>query len=161
MTTIDTDIIRAALEAVYPAPKEEYEHTFYCQEVQKSLIGLTKTYKSLFLEGVNEIEAGGLLSAAFILRKEERTTREVNVPLLRKNLPDLFQEIVHISTGNAAKLLSNRFIYAEVKKLIGGRITHYDEVNLDDLEARLPEPEFSEYVKITLAAKGYTVYEVN
>jgi len=161
MTTINTDTIRVALEAVFPVPKEEYAHVFYCQQMNSSLKDLAKVYTSQFSEGVSEIEAGGLLSDAFVLRKEIRMNREVDVPLLRKNLPELFQEIVHIKIGDATKLLSNRFIYEAVKKLIGDRITKYDEVNLADLEARLPEPELSEYVKITPAPKGYVVYEVN
>ncbi len=87
--------------------------------------------------------------------------KEVNVPLLRKDLPDLFEEVVHITTSDAAKLLSNRFIYAEAKKLIGDRIKNYDAVNVDDLVARLPDPELSTYLKMTKSPKGYVVYEVS
>jgi len=161
MTTHNINTIRAALEAAFSVPKEEFEHAFYCQQMSSSLTDLSKYYKYRFGEVVDEIRSGGLFSDNFALVMEETSKKEVNVPLLRKDLPDLFEEIVHISTGNAAKLLSNRFIYAETKKLIGDRITNYDAVNVDDLEARLPEPEFSVYMKLTKSPKGYVVYEVN
>lgn len=161
MPTGNTDEIRAALETAFPVPMDEYEDAFYCQQMIRSLADLAKVYKRRFNETIDEINAGGLLSDAFILKLEENAKKEVNVPLLRNDLPDLFEEVVHISTSDAAKLLSNRFIYNEVKKLIGDRITKYDAVNVDDLEARLPEPEFSVYMKLTKSPKGYVVYEVN
>ncbi|WP_319378920.1 hypothetical protein [uncultured Methanocorpusculum sp.] len=126
-----------------------------------SLTDLAKAYKRRFNETVDEIKAGGLLSEDFVLVLEENVKKEVNVPLLRKDLPDLFEEVVHITTSDAAKLLSNRFIYAEAKKLIGDRIKNYDAVNVDDLVARLPDPELSTYLKMTKSPKGYVVYEVS
>jgi len=161
MTTHDSAEVLSILEAAFPVPGEEYEHAFYCQQMIRSLNDLAKVYKQAFSETVDEINAGGLLSDAFILRLEENVKKEVNVPLLRKDLPDLFEEVVHITTSDAAKLLSNRFIYAEAKKLIGDRIKNYDAVNVDDLAARLPDPELSTYLKMKKSPKGYVVYEVS
>ena len=155
MTICDAAEIRAVLETAFPVPMEEYEDAFYCQEMTRSLNDLAKVYKRRFVETVDEIKAGGLLSDAFVLEMEESRKKEV-----RNGLPDLFQEVVHITTTDAAKLLSNRFIYEAVKKQIGDRITNYDAVNVDDLEARLPEPELSAYMKITKSPKGYVVKRV-
>ena len=106
------------------------------------------------------MRAGGILSEGFVLELAESRKKEVNIQALRNGLPDLFQEVVHVTPSDAAKLLSNRFIYEAVKKLIGDRITDYDAVNVDDLEARLPEPELSEYVTMRTTPKGYVVKRV-
>ncbi|HJJ29858.1 MAG TPA: hypothetical protein O0X47_05925 [Methanocorpusculum sp.] len=160
MTICDSAGIRAALEAAFPAPMDEYEDAFYCQEMNRSLTDLAKEYKRRFNETVDEIRAGGILSEGFVLELEESRKKEVNIQALRNGLPDLFQEVVHVTPSDAAKLLSNRFIYEAVKKLIGDRITDYDAVNVDDLEARLPEPELSEYVTMRTTPKGYVVKRV-
>jgi len=161
MTIIDTNDVRAGLESVIPIPTEEYEHAFYCQEMMRVLDELVKYYRCRFSEVVEEIRASGLVSDEYVLKYEERKNAVVNVPLLREELPDLFAELVHISTADAAKLLSNRFLYDETKKRIGDRIQKYEAVNAKDLEARLPEPEFSEYMTVKSIPKGYVVYEVN
>ncbi|MEA5037426.1 hypothetical protein SDC9_20306 [bioreactor metagenome] len=160
MTICDGGDLRSVLETAFPVPMEEYEDAFYCQEMTRSLNDLAKVYKRRFVETVDEIKAGGLLSDAFVLEMEESRKKEVDIKALRNGLPDLFQEVVHITTTDAAKLLSNRFIYEAVKNLIGDRITNYDAVNVDDLEARLPEPELSAYMKITKSPKGYVVKRV-
>ncbi len=160
MTIIDTDDVRAGLESIVPVPAGEYEHAFYCQEMRRVLDELVKYYRCRFSEAVEEIEASGLVSDAYVLRSEEKRNTVVNVPLLREGLPDLFAELVHISTTDAAKLLSNRFLYDETRKRIGDRIQKYEVVNAKDLEARLPEPELSEYMTVRSVPKGYVVYEV-
>ena len=160
MTIFNADEIRAALETAFPVPMDEYEDAFYCQQMAGSLNDLAKVYKRRFNETVDEIKAGGLLSEDFVLVQEESRKKEVDIKALRNGLPDLFQEVVHVTTSDAAKLLSNRFIYEAVKKKIGDRITDYDAVNVDDLEARLPEPELSAYMKITKIPKGYVVKRV-
>ncbi|ABN06869.1 hypothetical protein Mlab_0697 [Methanocorpusculum labreanum Z] len=161
MTIFNADEIRAALETAFPVPMDEYEDAFYCQLMAGSLNDLAKVYKRRFNETVDEIKAGGLLSEDFVLVQEESRRKEVDIKALRNGLPDLFQEVVHVTTSDAAKLLSNRFIYEAVKKKIGDRITDYDAVNVDDLEARLPEPELSEYMKIITIPKGYVVKRVS
>jgi len=161
MTIFNADEIRAALETAFPVPMDEYEDAFYCQQMAGSLNDLAKVYKRRFNETVDEIKAGGLLSEDFVLVQEESRKKEVDIKALRNGLPDLFQEVVHVTTSDAAKLLSNRFIYEAVKKKIGDRITDYDAVNVDDLEARLPEPELSAYMKIITIPKGYVVKRVS
>jgi len=160
MTICDAAGIREMLETAFPVPMDEYEDAFYCQQMAGSLNNLVKEYKRRFNETVDEIKAGGILSEEFVLVMEESAKKEVDIPALRKGLPDLFQEVVHVTTTDAAKLLSNRFIYEAVKKLIGDRITNYEAVNVDDLGARLPEPELSEYMTMRTTPKGYVVKRV-
>ncbi|MPL99506.1 hypothetical protein SDC9_45724 [bioreactor metagenome] len=160
MTICDAAEIQEMLETAFPAPMDEYEDAFYCQQMNGSLNDLAKVYKRRFNENIDEINAGGLLSEEFVLVMEESAKKEVDIRALRNGLPDLFEEIVHIPAPDAVKLLSNRFIYEAVKRQIGDRITTYEAVNVDDLEARLPVPERPEYIKMKTTPKGYVVKRV-
>lgn len=159
MTICDAAGIRGVLEAAFPHPTEEYADAYFCQEMTAALESAAKEYKVRFLETVDEIRAGGLLSEEFVLRREEKTNKTVNVPLLREELPELFAELAFVSAANASKLLSKKFIYDATKKLIKDRITKYEEVNVKDLEARLPEPEYSRYVSDKLISEKYVIDE--
>ena len=159
MTICDSAGIRDVLEAAFPHPAEEYADAYFCQEMTAALESAAKEYKVRFLETVDEIRAGGLESAEFVLRLEEKKNKTVNVPLLREELPELFAELAFVSAANASKLLSKKFIYDATKKLIKDRITKYEEVNVKDLEARLPEPEYSRYVSDKLISEKYVIDE--
>lgn len=157
MTICDSAGIRDVLEAAFPHPAEEYADAYFCQEMTAALEAAAKEYKVRFLETVDEIRAGGLESAEFVLRREEKRNKSVNVPLLREELPELFAELAFVSAANASKLLSKKFIYDATKKLIKDRITKYEEVNVKDLEARLPEPEYSRYVTDKPISERYVI----
>lgn len=159
MNTFDAAKIRGVLEAGIPVPAEEYASAFYYQSMIPALEDLVGVYKTLFMESVEEIQASGMLSDEFVLRLEEKKNKSVNVPLLREELPDLFAEVAFVPTSDASKLLSKKFIYAEVKRLIKERITHYEEVTMKDLEARLPEPEFSRYVFEKSVSQRFVIEE--
>jgi len=154
---MESGCVLSILETAFPHPSEEYADAFFCQEMTAALESAAKEYKVRFLETVDEIRAGGLESAEFVLRLEEKKNKSVNVPLLREELPELFAELAFVSAANASKLLSKKFIYDATKKLIKDRITKYEEVNVKDLEARLPEPEYSRYVTDKLISERYVV----
>lgn len=154
---MESGCVLSILEAAFPHPAEEYADAYFCQEMTAALESAAKEYKVRFLETVDEIRAGGLESAEFVLRLEEKKNKSVNVPLLREELPELFAELAFVSAANASKLLSKKFIYDATKKLIKDRITKYEEVNVKDLEARLPEPEYSRYVTDKLISERYVV----
>lgn len=149
--------VLSILETAFPHPAEEYADAYFCQEMTAALEAAAKEYKVRFLETVDEIRAGGLESAEFVLRLEEKKNKSVNVPLLREELPELFAELAFVSAANASKLLSKKFIYDATKKLIKNRITKYEEVNVKDLEARLPEPEYSRYVTDKPISERYVI----
>ena len=149
--------VLSILETAFPHPAEEYADAYFCQEMTAALEAAAKEYKVRFLETVDEIRAGGLESAEFVLRREEKRNKSVNVPLLREELPELFAELAFVSAANASKLLSKKFIYDATKKLIKNRITKYEEVNVKDLEARLPEPEYSRYVTDKPISERYVI----
>lgn len=149
--------VLSILETAFPHPAEEYADAYFCQEMTAALEAAAKEYKVRFLETVDEIRAGGLESAEFVLRLEEKKNKSVNVPLLREELPELFAELAFVSAANASKLLSKKFIYDATKKLIKDRITKYEEVNVKDLEARLPEPEYSRYVTDKPISERYVI----
>ncbi|MPL72550.1 hypothetical protein SDC9_18335 [bioreactor metagenome] len=157
MTICDAAEIRAALEMAFPCPAEEYADAYFCQEMTKILAELAGFYAARFSETVDEIRAGGLESPEFVLRLEERRSKMVNVPLLRDEMPDLFSDLVFVSPADAGKLLSKKFLYDATKKLIKDRIVNYEQVNLKDLETRLPAPEFSRYVSERVVPKGYVI----
>ena len=154
---MESGCVLSILETAFPHPSEEYADAYFCQEMTAALESAAKEYKIRFLETVDEIRAGGLESAEFVLRREEKRNKSVNVPLLREELPELFAELAFVSAANASKLLSKKFIYDATKKLIKDRITKYEEVNVKDLEARLPEPEYSRYVSDKPISEKYVV----
>jgi hypothetical protein len=154
---MESGCVLSILEAAFPHPAEEYADAYFCQEMTAALESAAKEYKVRFLETVDEIRAGGLESAEFVLRREEKRNKSVNVPLLREELPELFAELAFVSAANASKLLSKKFIYDATKKLIKDRITKYEEVNVKDLEARLPEPEYSRYVTDKPISERYVI----
>ncbi|MDO9522120.1 MAG: hypothetical protein Q7J08_00165 [Methanocorpusculum sp.] len=154
---MESGCVLSILETAFPHPAEEYADAFFCQEMTAALEAAAKEYKTRFLETVDEIRAGGLESAEFVLRREEKKNKTVNVPLLREEMPDLFAEVVFVSPADAGKLLSKKFLYDATKKLIKDRIVNYEQVNLKDLETRLPAPEFSRYVSERVVPKGYVI----
>ena len=154
---MELEDVREVLETAFPCPTEEYADAFFCQEMRAVLAKLAEEYRVRFAETVDEIRAGGLLSTEFVLRLEERRSKMVNVPLLREEMPDLFAEVVFVSPADAGKLLSKKFLYDATRKRIGDRIVHYEQVNLKDLETRLPAPEFSRYVSERVVPKGYVI----
>jgi hypothetical protein len=149
--------VRTVLEEAFPNPAEEYADAFFCKQMTMVLEELKEAYRARFLETVEEIKAGGLVSDEFVLRLEKKKNKIVNVPLLREELPELFAEVAFVSAADASKLLSKKFIYDETKKLIHDRITDYETVIMKDLEARLPEPELSRYVSDKVVSETYVV----
>jgi len=154
---MESGCVLSILETAFPHPSEEYADAFFCQEMTAALESAAKEYKVRFLETVDEIRAGGLESAEFVLRREEKRNKSVNVPLLREELPELFAELAFVSAANASKLLSRKFIYDETRRLIKDRIMMYEEVNVKELEARLPEPEYSRYVTDKPISERYVI----
>ncbi len=161
MTTVDQTSVRAALETAFPVSADEYADAFYCQCMIRALTDLTVAYKIRFGETVDEIISSGQVSSKYFLRFEEKRNRVMNVPLLKERMPDLFCEVVHVPVSQAAKILSSKFIYDAVKGCIGERIESYEEVNVKDLEGRLPQPELAQFLAERVIPKGYVVYEVN
>ena len=160
MITVDQTSVRAALDTAFPIPADEYADAFYCQRMIRALTDLTAAYKIRFNETVDEIISSGQISSTYFLRFEEKRNRIVNVPLLKERMPDLFYEIVHVPAPQAARILSARFIYDAVKERIGDRIANYEEVNVKDLESRLPCPELSAFLTERVIPKGYVISEV-
>ena len=136
----------AAVFAAYPVPDETFARAKWMGEAADACQVLAKQYRKEEAALTLAIRTEGLTSAEYELKELTRPYSRVNVDLLKRERPDVFEEAVHVKQAFAEKTLGRRRLYDLVYDAIGEAVAEHEVVTVTDVRALLPDAEAALYI---------------
>ena len=136
----------AAVFAAYPVPEETFAKAKWMGEAADACQVLSKRYRKEEAALTLAIRTEGLTSAEYELKELTRPYSRVNVDLLKRERPDVFEEAVHVKQAFAEKTLGRRRLYDLVYDAIGEAVAEHEVVTVTDVRALLPDAEAALYI---------------
>ena len=136
----------AAVFAAYPVPEETFARAKWMGEAADACQVLAKRYRKEEAALTLAIRTEGLTSAEYELKELTRPYSRVNVDLLKRERPDVFEEAVHVKQAFAEKTLGRRRLYDLVYDAIGEAVAEHEVVTVTDVRALLPDAEAALYI---------------
>ena len=136
----------AAVFAAYPVPEETFARAKWMGEAADACQVLAKQYRKEEAALTLAIRTEGLTSAEYALKELTRPYSRVNVDLLKRERPDVFEEAVHVKQAFAEKTLGRRRLYDLVYDAIGEAVAEHEVVTVTDVKALLPDAEAALYI---------------
>ena len=136
----------AAVFAAYPVPEETFARAKWMGEAADACQVLAKQYRKEEAALTLAIRTTGLTSAEYALKELTRPYSRVNVDLLKRERPDVFEEAVHVKQAFAEKTLGRRRLYDLVYDAIGEAVAEHEVVTVTDVRALLPDAEAALYI---------------
>ena len=136
----------AAVFAAYPVPEETFARAKWMGEAADACQVLSKRYRKEEAALTLAIRTEGLMSAEYELKELTRPYSRVNVELLKRERPDVFEEAVHVKQAFAEKTLGRRRLYDLVYDAIGEAVAEHEVVTVTDVRALLPDAEAALYI---------------
>ena len=136
----------AAVFAAYPVPEETFAKAKWMGEAADACQVLAKQYRKEEAALTLAIRTEGLTSAEYELKELTRPYSRVNVDLLKRERPDVFEEAVHVKQAFAEKTLGRRRLYDLVYDVIGEAVAEHEVVTVTDVRALLPDAEAALYI---------------
>ena len=136
----------AAVFAAYPVPEETFAKAKWMGEAADACQVLAKRYRKEEAALTLAIRTEGLTSAEYALKELTRPYSRVNVDLLKRERPDVFEEAVHVKQAFAEKTLGRRRLYDLVYDAIGEAVAEHEVVTVTDVRALLPDAEAALYI---------------
>ena len=136
----------AAVFAAYPVPEETFAKAKWMGEAADACQVLAKQYRKEEAALTLAIRTEGLTSAEYALKELTRPYSRVNVELLKRERPDVFEEAVHVKQAFAEKTLGRRRLYDLVYDAIGEAVAEHEVVTVTDVRALLPDAEAALYI---------------
>ena len=136
----------AAVFAAYPVPEETFAKAKWMGEAADACQVLAKRYRKEEAALTLAIRTEGLTSAEYELKELTRPYSRVNVELLKRERPDVFEEAVHVKQAFAEKTLGRRRLYDLVYDAIGEAVAEHEVVTVTDVRALLPDAEAALYI---------------
>ena len=136
----------AAVFAAYPAPEETFARAKWMGGAADACQVLAKKYRKEEAALTLAIRTEGLTSAEYELKELTRPYSRVNVELLKRERPDVFEEAVHVKQAFAEKTLGRRRLYDLVYDAIGEAVAEHEVVTVTDVRALLPDAEAALYI---------------
>ena len=136
----------AAVFAAYPVPEETFARAKWMGEAADACQVLAKRYRKEEAALTLAIRTEGLTSAEYALKELTRPYSRVNVDLLKRERPDVFEEAVHVKQAFAEKTLGRRRLYDLVYDAIGEAVAEHEVVTVTDVRALLPDAEAALYI---------------
>ena len=136
----------AAVFAAYPVPEETFARAKWMGEAADACQVLAKQYRKEEAALTLAIRTEGLTSAEYALKELTRPYSRVNVDLLKRERPDVFEEAVHVKQAFAEKTLGRRRLYDLVYDAIGEAVAEHEVVTVTDVRALLPDAEAALYI---------------
>ena len=136
----------AAVFAAYPVPEETFARAKWMGEAADACQVLAKQYRKEEAALTLAIRTEGLTSAEYELKELTRPYSRVNVDLLKRERPDVFEEAVHVKQAFAEKTLGRRRLYDLVYDAIGEAVAEHEVVTVTDVRALLPDAEAALYI---------------
>ena len=139
------DVARAIF-AAYPLPEETFAKAKWMGEAADACGVLAKQYRREEANLTLAIRTENLTSDEYELKELTRPYSRVNIPLLKAERPDVFEEAVHVKQAFAEKTLGRRTLYDLVYDVIGEAVAEHEVVTVTDVKALLPDAEAALYV---------------
>ena len=138
------------LRRVRPCPADEYGEAYWNQEMQHLLTETAALLAGRHRDLLAVIRSEDLRSAEFRIETPFTQVRHADIPLLRQELPAVFDAVVHLKATDAERFLSRRRLYELSCETAGrDRVRPVEQINLGDLAKILPKEEFSRFVLVT------------
>lgn len=108
-----------AVCSAFPVPDGIFERAKWMGEAADTCQVLAKSYRREEAALTLKIRSEGLTSDEYRLLELTRPFSKVNVPLLKAERPDIFEEAVHVKQAFAEKTLGRRTLYDMVADVLG------------------------------------------
>lgn len=149
MTALSLDKLLHELSLIHPCPKDEFEACEWLSEMKFLCEEFSLHCSSEFNRLLEVIKDEDLSSDTFCIVTPEKAERRVDVSKLKAELFSVFDSIVHLKSSDAERFIGRRKLYELARDSIGEvRISPYERVNVQDLEAVLPKDEVCKFVKV-------------
>ena len=135
-----------AVCSAFPVPDGIFERAKWMGEAADACQALSKSYRREEAALTLKIRSEGLTSDEYRLLELTRPFSKVNVPLLKAERPDIFEEAVHVKQAFAEKTLGRRRLYDLVYDVIGDAVSGHEVVTVTDVRSLLPEAEAALYI---------------
>ena len=136
----------AAVFAAYPLPEEVFARAKWMGEAADACKSLERQYRKEEASLTLAIRTEGLTSDEYKLAELTRPYSTVNIPLLKAERPDVFEEAVHVKQAFAEKTLGRRRLYDLVYDVIGDAVSGHEVVTVTDVRSLLPDAEAALYI---------------
>lgn len=143
---MNADEFEAAVFAAYPVSDEVFERAMWMGEAADACGVLSKRYRRCESSLTQRIRTDGLTSDEYELKELTRPFSRVNIPLLKAERPDVFEEAVHVKQAFAEKVLGRRRLYDLVADVLGAEVSKHEVVTVTDIRSLLPDAEAALYV---------------
>lgn len=149
MSRVSVDQVVSDVVGLFPCPGDEFEGCEWCQVMVEAFERLVLFFAGEHHRLVGEIESRNLTSDQFVLVREERAERRVEVGALREGLPEVFSEVVHVRATDAERFIGRRRLYELSVECAGReRVLPFELVSVRDLERVLPGSEVERFVRV-------------
>ena len=135
-----------AVCSAFPVPDGIFERAKWMGEAADACQALSKSYRREEAALTLKIRTEGLTSDEYELAELTRPFSKVNVPLLKAERPDIFEEAVHVKQAFAEKTLGRRTLYDMVADVLGAEVSKHEVVTVTDIRSLLPEAEAALYI---------------
>ena len=135
-----------AVCSAFPVPDGIFERAKWMGEAADTCQVLAKSYRREEAALTLKIRSEGLTSDEYRLLELTRPFSKVNVPLLKAERPDIFEEAVHVKQAFAEKTLGRRTLYDMVADVLGAEVSKHEVVTVTDIRSLLPDAEAALYV---------------
>ena len=143
---MNAEEMAAAVFAAYPLPEETFARALWMGEAADACKSLERQYRKEEASLTLAIRTEGLTSDEYELAELTRPYSRVNVPLLKAERPDMFEEAVHVKQAFAEKTLGRRRLYDLVYDVIGEAVAEHEVVTVTDVRSLLPDAEAALYI---------------
>ena len=143
---MNKDEFEEAVCSAYPVPDEIFERAKWMGEAADACQALSKSYRREESSLTLKIRSEGLTSDEYRLFELTRPFSKVNIPLLKAERPDIFEEAVHVKQAFAEKTLGRRTIYDMVADILGAEVSKHEVVTVTDIRSLLPDAEAALYI---------------
>ena len=132
----------------WPRPRDTYEQALWCEDLETALAALIPLINSQYHTAVTAIITNNLQNPQYELIRPQTPCRRVNLALLRENLPDIYENIIHIRATDAEKIIGRTGLYQIARQTDPARTDALACANIGDLR-KILRPEEAEPYLIT------------
>ena len=153
------DIIQEA----HPCPVENgFERAAWLYETREALRWALDFVELEFKHQIADIQDRGLTSEKYNVFAKVKNYTRVNLEELHTYNPEMFEDLVHIKTTDAEKIIGRRSLYLEAKGILGAEeIKRYQTVNATELYKVVPQHVYDRLTEKEERLMDYVVEEVS
>lgn len=156
----DPEVMLKALTAACPVPENPFEKAFWCAYMGAACEVLCSVLHREYMITVEHLLDTGAKDDRFVLFPLTRTERLVDTEKLRRDDPEMYENLAFISATTAGKALGKKGLRAAMAAEFGEENLHlYESVNVKDVETIYDPEEWDNFIRETRIPDGYMILD--